>query len=70
MATDKKCPKCRSTNFQIVDYEMVANIYEVDNGYVTAEGQDDDGSHIKTSCVCRKCGHIWHPKNFEFTIDE
>ena len=69
--TEKKCPKCGSQNFQVVDYYVTGYIYEVANGIVTAEGTDDGGNHVRTNCVCRKCGHIWHPKNLDknFAID-
>ena len=68
--TDKKCPKCGSRNFQIVDYYVVGYIYEVEDGKVIAEGQDDGNEHVRTSCVCRECGHEWHPRNFNYEIDE
>lgn len=68
--TDKKCPKCGSRNYQIVSYDVVGYIYEVEDGYVCAEGQDDGGEHIRTTCVCRECDHQWHPRKFDFTIDE
>lgn len=68
--TDKKCPKCGSRNFQIVDYYVAGYIYEVEDGKVIAEGQDDGNEHVRTSCVCRECGHEWHPRNFNYEIDE
>ena len=70
--TDKKCPKCGSSNFQISDYYAVAYLYEVEDGVVTADGMDDTcglSDHVRTVCVCRQCGHVWHPRNFECTID-
>lgn len=67
---DKKCPKCGSRNFQLIDYYVVGYIYEVEDGRVIAEGQDDDVDHVRTTCVCRECGHQWHPKNVNFEIDE
>lgn len=67
---DKKCPKCGSTDFQIVDYYITGYIYEVENGYVMGDGVDDGGKHVKTVCTCRKCGYCWHPRKIEFTIDE
>jgi len=69
--TEKKCPKCGSQNFQVVDYYVTGYIYEVANGIVTAEGTDDGGDHVRTNCVCRNCGHNWHPKNLDknFAID-
>ena len=70
--TNKKCPKCKSRNFQVVDYYVTGYIYEVENGKVYAEGTDDGGDHKKTDCICRKCGHRWHPRNLglDFIIDE
>lgn len=68
--TNKKCPNCGSMTFQIVDYYITGYIYEVENGVVTAEGADDGGEHKKTTCVCRECGHLWHPRKFEYTIDK
>lgn len=32
--TEKKCPKCGSNNFQIVDYYVTGYVYEVENGVV------------------------------------
>lgn len=70
--TNKKCPKCGSKSFQVTDYFVTGYIYEVEDGYVTAEGQDDGGIHVCTTCVCRECGHQWHPKKFndDFVIDQ
>lgn len=67
--TDKKCPKCGSSNFQIIDYYVCGYIYEVEEGRVIAEGQDDGGDHVRTNCICRNCKHQWHPRNFDFVID-
>lgn len=68
--TDKKCPKCGSRNFQIVDYYTRPYIYEVEDGKVMADGIGEESDHVKTTCVCRGCGYEWHPKKFEYTIDE
>ena len=67
---DKKCPKCGSRSFQINDYCVVGFIYEVQDGIVESEGTGDSCDSIKTTCVCRKCKHEWHPRNLEFTIDK
>lgn len=67
---DKKCPQCGSRYFQIVDYYAVGYIYEVEDGRVIAEGQDDGGEHVRTTCVCRDCGRQWHPKKMNYEIDE
>ena len=67
--TDKKCPKCGSKNFQITDYWGTGYIYEVEDGVVHGEGSDDGGEHIRTNCVCRECGHEWHPRNFDYSVD-
>ena len=68
--TYKKCPKCGSSNFQIVDYYVVGYIYEVTDGFVEAEGQDNGDEHVRTICDCRECNHQWHPRNFGYTIDK
>ena len=68
--TEKKCPKCGSRSFQITDYYVTGYIYEVVDGFITAEGADDGGQHIKTSCRCRNCDYLWHPRKFEYNIDE
>lgn len=73
MATNKKCPKCGSKNFQVVAYSIVGYIYEVEDGRVIADGQDDgDSKDVRVNCVCRECEHQWHPKrlNDDFVIDE
>ena len=67
--TEKKCPKCGSRNFQITDYYVTGYIYEVEDGKVIPDGADEGGEHVRTTCVCRECGHIWHPRNFDFSID-
>lgn len=67
---DKKCPKCGSRYFQIVDYYVVGYIFEVEDGRVIAEGQDDGGEHVRTTCVCHDCGSQWHPKKMNYEIDE
>lgn len=68
--TDKKCPKCGSATFQICDECVQELIYEVTDGYVEANGEGDGGEHIRTTCYCRECGHVWHPRNFNYTIDK
>lgn len=68
--TDKKCPKCGSRNFQIADYYTRPYIYEVEDGKVIGDGMGEESDHVKTTCVCRECGHEWHPKKFEYIIDE
>lgn len=68
--TDKKCPKCGSRTYQIVEYAVQELIYEVTDGYVEAYGEGDGGDHIKTTCHCKVCNHFWHPRKFDYTIDE
>lgn len=67
--TNKKCPICGSHNFQITDFYVRGYIYEVHDGIVLADGEDDGGERVRTTCVCRDCDHIWHPRNFDYTID-
>lgn len=67
--TNKKCPKCGSRNFQIVDEYVQELLYEVEDGIVEAMGEGDGGEHVRTSCTCRNCGYHWHPRNLEYTID-
>lgn len=68
--TEKRCPKCKSKNFQIVDYYTRPYIYEVEDGYVVADGIGEEAYHVRTICVCRECGYEWSPRKFEYTIDE
>ena len=67
--TTKKCPKCGSKNFQITDYYIRGYIFEVEEGTVHANGENEDAEHVRTNCFCRKCHHLWHPKKFNYTID-
>lgn len=67
--TDKKCPKCGKQHFQLVDEYVQELIYEVEDGIVTPDGSGDGGEHIRTTCHCRECGHSWHPRNLDYTID-
>lgn len=72
MPTKKRCPNCGGNVFQISDFYSVAYLYEVIDGIVFADGMDDAccmSDHVRTVCVCRLCGHIWHPRNFDFSID-
>lgn len=69
--TDKVCPKCKGQNFVIYDTVTTTYIYEVTEGYVTPDGEDNDfQEHIRTVCCCEDCGHSWHPKEMNFSIDE
>lgn len=68
--TEKKCPKCNSGSFQIVDYYTRPYIYEVVNGHVIADGIGEETERVRTNCVCRKCGYIWSPRKFIYEIDE
>lgn len=70
--TTKKCPKCNQQDFQLIDYYVTGYIYDVVNGYVTANGADDGGRHVKSRCFCRICGHVWSPRHLDsnFRIDE
>lgn len=65
--TNKTCPKCKSNNFQIVDYCQVGYIYECENGIITPNGQDEGSSPSKRVCVCRNCNYQWHPKGDVFS---
>lgn len=69
--TEKVCPKCKGQNFVIFDTVTTTYIYEVAEGRVTPWGEDSDyQKHIRTVCRCADCGHRWHPKRMDFTIDE
>lgn len=68
--TDKKCPRCGSRYFQIADCCTTEYLYEVENGKVIADGEDNDfQKRIKVTCYCRSCNHVWHPRNFTYEID-
>ena len=68
--TDKKCPKCGSHTFQIVDECIQELIYEVEDGIVEAMGAGDGGRHIRTTCTCGDCGYNWHPRKLIYAIDK
>lgn len=69
--TTKKCPRCGYKNFQIADEYTVKYLYEVHDGVVEADGMENDAvEHVRTTCTCRNCEHIWHPRNFDYTIDK
>lgn len=67
------CDQSYYVNEQKVDLvEKVGEHFkcEVEAGIVIAVGADDGGEHIRTTCCCRQCGHLWHPRNFDYTIDK
>lgn len=68
--TDKKCPKCGKQHFQICDEYVQELIFEVEDGHVEACGEGDGGEHVRTCCYCHECGYHWHPRKFNYTIDE
>ena len=69
--TNSRCPKCGGRNFQIADEYTTAYLYEVIDGVVEADGEDKDcGNHVRTTCTCRDCDHIWHPRRFTYSIDK
>ena len=43
---------------------------EVEDGVVHAEGVNDYSDHVRTNCVCRVCNHVWHPKKFDYNVDD
>ena len=56
--TNKKCPKCGCRSFQIDDVYSTNYIYQVRDGVVMTNGEDNDfGRHLSTTCTCEKCGH-------------
>ena len=68
--TDKKCPKCGSRNFGITAKVTAYMLYTVIDGHVYPNGADyDDSDTLSETCICDQCGHRWHPKNHEYTID-
>lgn len=68
--TNKKCPKCGSRNFQIVDYCSTPLLYECEDGVITANGQGDSGELLKRVCICRECETQWTPRGEVFTNHE
>lgn len=68
--TDKKCPKCGSRSFLIIDRYETDYFYNVVDGVVCADGSGDDATHVRTTCVCDNCQHSWHPRKFDYTVDE
>ncbi len=64
--TDKKCPKCGSRNFQIVDTCAMDLLYKCKDGIITANGQGERCDQIKRTCFCDECEHEWHPKGDMF----
>ena len=69
--TTKQCPKCRNKDYRIEEQYTTTYIYQVVNGTVIACGENNDSQdHIKTTCICDACKHKWHPRNFNFTVDE
>lgn len=69
--TDMKCPKCGSHSFQIADYYTTAYLYDVFEGNVNSNGEDNEnGEHIRTVCTCYLCNHRWNPRPALYTIDK
>lgn len=68
--TTKKCPRCGSKDFLIECKVTAYLLYTVIDGIVEANGYDmDAGTELGNTCICSNCRHIWHPRNFDYTID-
>lgn len=56
-----RCPKCRSTTFDLVEVFEEIETRAVVDGVVSKESDHTPGSLIATSCECA-CGHKWTPR--------
>lgn len=67
--TNAKCPKCGSRTFQLVSTCKVDYLYDVIEGHVYGNGQGSQCDELSNLCECEKCGHKWHPRNFDCNVD-
>ncbi|RUW56822.1 hypothetical protein [Mesorhizobium sp. M8A.F.Ca.ET.021.01.1.1] len=58
--TARRCPKCRSRSFQIVEVVEMMNVWEVENGHFDRQRSSDTefGSFLGVYGNCG-CGHKW-----------
>lgn len=58
-----RCPKCKSTNFQLTEVVEENVIYEVVNGVMPANATDHEpGCGICLAARFSGCGHEWKPR--------
>lgn len=59
-----KCPKCKSRSFYIHEvFEEIVTCEVVDGVLAFGALDRDAGAILGLSCECRKCGHLWRPRN-------
>ena len=68
--TDKQCPHCGSNNFHFTEICKIDREFSVEYGRVISFGMGDFYQRVSVTCTCDNCGHKWHPKDFEYDIDE
>lgn len=68
--TEKKCPNCKSRDFLISNCYETYYLYYVKGGVVHGDGTGDMTKHVRTICTCDNCGHVWHPRNLKYSVDE
>lgn len=56
-----RCPRCRSTSFELVETFEEIETRQVRNGAVSRQSDHTPGSLLSTECSC-KCGHSWVPR--------
>lgn len=58
--TTKRCPKCRSRSFAIVETTENTTSWEVRDGTFDMSARDEQFSGFNSvGGNCRRCGHIW-----------
>lgn len=68
--TNKKCPKCGSQEFSFTIEGRATLFYIVENGRVIANGGEGVDDVMSITCSCHICNHVWHPRKFQYEIDE
>lgn len=64
----KKCPKCKSKNFDVIEYYIACIYYSWENEEFTDSGSDYE-KNLYYQGYCNICKHKWNFKNVNYITD-